>query len=268
MITPERTSKEQFDRQATHYDTNWNSWSKETLDWLVENSDAGPTDQVLDVATGTGFTALAFAPLVHGAVGLDVSEGMLDEARKQALHSELPNVDFVEGAAEDMPFDDATFDIVTCRIAAHHFVNIDSFASEANRVLKSGGRLVIADTSVPDGDFLAAVWQNEVERLRDLSHAKNYTMREWQRILDRAGFRVVSISDSGSGIRIPLSDWIFKAGCTLEQAAEVRKRFADAPANVRRQFKIEEGSDGQVNFTWLRVLIKALKSDFTEGSVG
>src|SRR6478672_3361744 len=86
------SAKEQFDRQAAHYNTQWNTWSEALLRWLLEHADAQPSDNVLDVATGTGFTALAFAPHVQSVIGLDVSTGMLAEAQKRQQEQDITNV--------------------------------------------------------------------------------------------------------------------------------------------------------------------------------
>jgi ubiquinone/menaquinone biosynthesis C-methylase UbiE len=79
-----RTSEEQFNKQAEHYNAQWNKWSEVSLNWLLDHSQATSADRVLDIATGAGFTALAFASRVKEVVGLDVSEAMLAQARKQA----------------------------------------------------------------------------------------------------------------------------------------------------------------------------------------
>ena len=259
MAELSRTSKEQFDKQAAHYDSEWNTWSEHTLTWLVKAAAPKPSDFVLDVATGTGFTARALAGLVSSVVAADVSTGMLEQAASLSAVAGIENIQFVEAPAEELPFDDSVFDIVTCRIAAHHFVSIEDFAAESYRVLQPGGRLVIVDTSVPDNDFLAAIWQNEVERLRDPSHGKNYTVREWRKILGRPGFEIVTADDTAGGIRIPLTSWITKAGCTEEQEKEVRAKFADASQNIRSRYSIETDEAGETWFTWLRVSILAVK---------
>ena len=127
---PARSAKEQFDKQAAHYDKQWSTWSEETLGWLLANADPQPADFVLDVASGTGFTALAFAPLVETVIGMDISPGMLEQARRQAGERRIANAVFQEGAAESLPFADGSFDIVTCRIAPHHFLSVEEFLAK------------------------------------------------------------------------------------------------------------------------------------------
>ncbi len=257
--TPKRSAKEQFDKQATEYDAQWNLWSEETLNAMLTAARPQPTDRVLDVATGTGFTALAFAPLVQSVVGLDVSPGMLRQAESYAAERGLANAVFQEGAAELLPFADASFDLVTCRIAPHHFLSVPKFLSEAVRVLKPGGCFVLADTTVLDDLPEAADWQNAVEAVRDPSHVRNYPPSEWRQMTEAAGLTVTDCHTEGSGITIPLTDWITKAGCTPEQAASVRRAFADAPDSARAAYQIRTTADGEMVFTWPRVLLRTVK---------
>lgn len=256
---PRRSAKEQFDRQAAHYNAQWNSWSDESLAWLLEHARPMTEDDVLDVATGTGFTALAFAPHVRSVVGLDVSSGMLEQASRKAQAAGLTNVEFREGAAESLPFSDSSFDIVTCRIAAHHFLSVTEFVREAARVLRSGGRFVLADTSVPDDEPEADAWQNAVEKLRDPSHIRNCTPREWRGFVEAAGLEVNEVSMTGLGVPIPLSDWLVKAGCTPEQSGGVKHAFETAPESALRLFRIALLPDGDTGFIWQRVTLSALK---------
>ena len=254
---PKRSAKEQFDKQASEYNAQWNTWSEETLNAMLALAQPAPTDAMLDVATGTGFTALAFAPLVQSVVGLDVSPGMLRQAESYAAERGITNAAFQEGAAELLPFADASFDLVTCRIAPHHFLRVPRFLNETVRVLKPGGRFVLADTTVPDDQPEAADWQNAVEAVRDPSHVKNYTPKEWRQMAEAAGLTVSECHTEGNGITIPLSDWIKKAGCTPEQAADVRRAFAEAPESARAAYQIGIEADGETVFTWPRVLLRA-----------
>lgn len=255
---PAKSAKEQFDKQASHYDAQWNAWNRESLEWMIAQSDHKPTDTLLDVATGAGFTALGFAPHVGSVVGVDVSAGMLEQARKRAEERDIANATFQEAPAEELPFADSTFDLVTCRVAAHHFLDVKKFAREAARVLKPGGRLLIADTTSPDNSPDIASWHNEVEVLRDQSHVKNYTPGEWRAIVEQAGLKLETISDVGGGITIPLSDWMTKSGCTDTRRQELRNRFLSAPAEVKAAFQITEDA-GEVYFTWPRVVLKAAR---------
>jgi ubiquinone/menaquinone biosynthesis C-methylase UbiE len=259
QATPTRSSKEQFDKQAEQYNAQWNSWSAETLQWMIDNADVTPNCPVLDVATGGGFTAIEFAKRAKSVVGTDVSTGMLAEARKRAEAAGVGNATFEEAAAEALPFDDETFGIVTCRIAAHHFLDVAGFVREAARVLKPGGRFVLVDTTVPDDDPDAAAWQNAVEAVRDPSHVRNYSPREWVEMVSSAGLAVIAATAAGSGITIPLEDWIAKAGCTADQADEVRRRFASAPDSVKETFHLQATGDGTQIFQWQRLLLKAKK---------
>jgi ubiquinone/menaquinone biosynthesis C-methylase UbiE len=255
---PARSAKEQFDKQASHYDTQWNSWSRESLAWLVEHARPKSSDLVVDVATGTGFTALAFAPLVQSVTGADVSSGMLEQARKYRDEQGIRNAEFLEAPAEALPLPDESVDIVVYRIAAHHFLDVRKFISEAARVLKPGGRFVIADTTVPDDDPEAAAWQNEIEAVRDPSHVRNHSPQQWTEMVATAGLTITEVTDAGGGITIAAGDWVRKAGCTPEQTERVNALFRSAPAGAKAAFQIRD-EDGGIVFTWKRVALAARK---------
>ncbi len=196
------------------------------------------------------------APYVHSVVGLDVSTGMLAEAARNAELRGITNVSWKEGEAEAVPFDDASFDLVTCRIAPHHFRSVPAFLGETRRVLRPGGRFVLVDTSVPE-DATAAAWQTRVERLRDLSHMRNYSAAEWRRMVEEAGLTVDALDATSGGIPITLKDWLHKAGCTGAEAETVTDLFLNAPAEAVSEFKINRLQDGDVAFVWQRVALRA-----------
>lgn len=249
------TAREQFDRQATHYNQQWADWNRHSLRWMIEAAHAQPHHRLLDVATGTGFTAFGFAPLVHQVVGLDVSPGMLAQARTKGI----ANVLFEEGSAEAMPFPDESFDLVTCRIAPHHFASVPAFLREAHRALVPGGRLLVADTTVPDDAPEIAAWQHRVEALRDPSHVRNYTLGQWRAFVADAGFSLEQISRQASPADMTLEDWLVKAGCQGDAAGQVRQLFREASAAAREAFAIQE-REGDYAFAWQRVTLSAVKA--------
>ncbi len=252
---PQRTSQEQFDRQAAQYDGQWNTWTEESLRWFLEHGQFAAADRVLDVATGAGFTALAVALLVRSVTGLDVSTGMLNEARRRAAEAGAGNVEFQQGSAEAIPHPDASFDAVTCRLAAHHFNSIPAFLAECARVLRPGGRLLLADTTVPGNAPEIARWQNRVEVLRDPSHRCNHSPDEWARFLGEAGLMIDAIDGVSGNVPMTLNAWLHKAGCTGEDERSVRAMFAAASPAIREAFAIEPRPDGDTGFRWLLVVI-------------
>lgn len=254
------TAKEQFDRQASQYNERWASWSDETLRRMLELADPQPAWRVLDVATGTGFTALAFAPNVASVVGADIAPGMLAEAAKRAGAQDIENVSWVETPAESLPFADGSFDLVTARIAPHHFTDVAAFLRETYRVLVPGGLFVLGDTSVPDDDAEAAEWQNRVEWARDNSHVRNRSPHEWTSLCESAGFTISDVEYREAAIEIPVSAWLETGGCTGERAEEVRRLFAEAPASAREHFRIvTDPATGESRFSWARVILRAAR---------
>jgi ubiquinone/menaquinone biosynthesis C-methylase UbiE len=258
---PSRTSREQFDRQAAHYDAQWNAWNSESLAWLIEHAHCQPSHRWLDVATGAGFTAMAFAPLVAELTGLDVSEGMLREACGRARAAGLANLVFETGEAESLPFPSDGFDGVVCRLAAHHFLSVSKFVAEAYRVLRPGGRLLIADSAEPDNAPEVDTWHNHVEVLRDGSHVRNYTPAEWRAFVTGAGFVLEDLDQVRESVPISMRAWLKQGGCWGEAAAEVRRLFLEATAAVARTFSITRMPSGDISFQWIRIVLSARKPD-------
>lgn len=113
---------------------------------LVELIQPRPGERVLDLACGTGIVARQVASRVapNGTVSaLDVNPHMLTVARA-AAEAEGAKIAFLEGNAENLPFDDGAFDLVTCQHAFQFFPNPDAVAREIARVLAPGGRVAVA----------------------------------------------------------------------------------------------------------------------------
>ena len=181
-------SQSQFGRNAAEYLTSRPHAQGQSLDRLVALAKPAADWHVLDVATGAGHTAYAFAPHVARVWATDVTDEMLALVRGEVAKRKLANMRVAHGKAEALPFEDATFDLVTCRIAAHHFDSIAAFLDETHRVLKPGGTFALVDNVVPAGsvgDFV-----NAFERFRDPSHLRAWTIEEWRAALPQHRFRI------------------------------------------------------------------------------
>jgi len=123
------------------------SWRKKVVQIVSKNN----PQQILDIATGTGDLALMMSTLaLEKIIGLDISEGMLSVGKEKISKAQLNDkIEMVVGDSEDIPYADNTFDAITVSFGVRNFANLDKGLGEIRRVLKSGGILVILETSNP-----------------------------------------------------------------------------------------------------------------------
>lgn len=159
---------DQFTRQAELFARAPALHEAGALDALVQAARPSRDDVSLDVACGPGTVVAAFAGHVRHATGLDATEAMLDQARALAVSRGLTNVEWRQGDVYALPFDDCSFDIVSCRFAFHHFEAPERAFAEMARVCRSGGRVVLCDAVASDDPEKAAAF-NAMERYRDPS---------------------------------------------------------------------------------------------------
>jgi len=249
--------KAQFGRQAERYAESRPHATGTSLDLMVEWATPTPTDRVLDVATGTGFTAFAFAAFARRVVATDLTANMLIQAHRLAGERTLNNLLYSLAEAEALPFRDGVFDISTCRIAPHHFGSIPRFLAEMYRVLRSGGTLVLCDSSTPEDPDTSA-WQQETERIRDPSHVRNYSPSEWRRMTEEAGFHVERMSTEHRS-HLSLSNWVRTAGNDPTTVMLLRERYLKASPEVRNAFQIRfEGEE--IHFSWMLAILLARRA--------
>jgi ubiquinone/menaquinone biosynthesis C-methylase UbiE len=180
--------QEQFGKTAAHYLTSKPHAKGKSLERLVELTSPQKNWRMLDVATGGGHVAYTFAPHVGRVWATDITQEMLDQVTAEAAKRGLDNVRTTYAKAEALPFEDDSFDLVSCRIAPHHFDSIPKFLSEVHRVLKPGAILALVDNVVPAGSV--GDYINAFERLRDPSHLRAWTMAEWRDALKAAALAI------------------------------------------------------------------------------
>ena len=136
---------------------------------------------------------------------------MLQEARRLAHERKLGNVVTARASADNLPFPDTSFNLVTCRLAAHHFPDPAAFVREAARVLIPGGSFALVDNISPD-DADLALGYNAFEKLRDPSHGRCLTLGEWHALMREAGLTPVTSEVIDQDI--PFDPWVQRMRCS------------------------------------------------------
>lgn len=215
-----KSAVQQFGRSAEAYLTSQAHARPDELALAV--SQFGLTgDQVVDVGTGAGHVAYALAPVCTKVFALDPTPEMLEVVDREAAKRGFSNIETVLGTAEDLPFGAASLDGVTCRTAAHHFLDVGSFVASCTRVTKQGAWLWVSDTVSPEQDDLAAEL-DALERLRDPSHVWNLKPSEWREHLEQWGWEVLSFERGAK--EIDLEQWLDRMHVEGEDRTEATRR--------------------------------------------
>jgi ubiquinone/menaquinone biosynthesis C-methylase UbiE len=159
-------------------------------------------ETALDVATGGGHVARRLRELGFSVVTTDAAPGMQPD---------------VVSRGEELPFADGSFDVVTCRVAAHHFDDPGAALAEMARVSRS---LVL----VSDNLYLDEAGE-EADRLRDPTHVRNLSEAEWRDLFLRVGLRLETFEREEKWLE--LEPWLERVGCSGDEAARVRELLAD-----------------------------------------
>jgi ubiquinone/menaquinone biosynthesis C-methylase UbiE len=193
---------------------------------------------------------------------------MLGEAAKLASTRGLAYMTTAKAEASALPFNDASFDLVTCRLAAHHFPDLKAFVGEVRRVLKSGGKFALVDNVAPDASQLADAdaaelgdavrAYNEFEKLRDPSHGFAPPPNAWIDLLEDAGLKVIAREQFGK--ELDFASWFTRMRCAEPVVAELRKRLADASSPLATFLQPRIDDKGALHFTLQELLIVAEKT--------
>jgi ubiquinone/menaquinone biosynthesis C-methylase UbiE len=237
--------QQQFGAHAAAYATSTVHAKGASLGRLVELVQPQSHWQALDVATGAGHTAAAFAPHVARVIASDITDEMLTEARKLAAAKGFANMETATADAEALPFEAGTFNLVTCRIAPHHFPQIPTFVGEVWRVLKAGGTFAVVDNIAPDAESTpgfssaelrdASLTYNAFETIRDPSHSRCLGLAEWSEILTDTGFALVHKERLGKDMEF--QPWAERLGADAATIARLQAMLAEGAPALRAFLK-------------------------------
>lgn len=248
--------REQFGAAGDAYVRSPTHRGGDDLARLVALAEATPEAVAFDIATGGGHTALAIAPHVRHVTVTDLTPAMLEQARAFLTAEGVTNADFHLADAEELPFPDARFDLVTCRIAPHHFADVEQAVREVARVLRPGGLFLLIDSVAPEDPDLDA-FLNELERRRDPSHVRSYRRSEWRRFLEAAGLTVEVMETFTK--RHDFADWTARSRLSAADRAALEAWVLAAPPTYRDALRIEVIDGRVVSHTDEKGLFKARK---------
>lgn len=174
------------------------------LDLVVEWCEPGEGVKALDVATGGGHVARRLREAGCTVVTVDSAPGMRPD---------------VIARGEDLPFADESFDVVACRIAAHHFLDIAAAVAEMARVSR---RLLVIDDLLFDGEGV-----EEAHRLRDPTHVRSHSEDEWRDLVTGAGFEIEQVEIFGER-RLALEPWLDRVEVPTADRPRIRELLGDA----------------------------------------
>jgi len=219
----------QFGPQATAYVRSETHATGPDLDRIEAVARAHPGGAMLDLGCGGGHVSYRAAPHVGSVVACDLSPEMLAAVAAEAERRGLATIATCQAAAERLPFADAAFDLLACRLTAHHWLDLDAGLREARRVLKPGAPALFMDVVAPAHPLVDTHLQT-IELLRDPSHVRDYRIDEWTAALGRAGFALESVATH----RLPLAfePWI--------------ARMRTAEAHVTAILSLQHGASDQV----------------------
>lgn len=217
------TIRHAFTLQANKYAANSTLANPARLAHLVETVNPPKHSLVLDVATGPGFVAEAFASVCRMVIGVDITRAPLEIARRHLPAKNISNLHFQLADVGHLPFADAQFNVVVCRLAVHHFNNPARILTEMARVCHVNGTVAIEDIIASEHSSRAS-YQNRFEKLRDPSHTKAQPLTRLLKLFADTGIEVEKvITDT---LLQDVDAWLANAYTPTRRAAKVKALIA------------------------------------------
>ncbi|UOR10475.1 class I SAM-dependent methyltransferase [Halobacillus amylolyticus] len=218
-------------------------WLKPNVSWSV-----------LDIATGGGHVARQLSPYVKTVFATDLTEQMLENTASHL--ASFDNIHYVIADAEELPFLQSSFDVVTCRIAPHHFPHPEKFISEVQRVLKQGGYFLMIDNTASENDDLDHFY-NTLEKVRDQSHVRALKISEWEKLLLKYDLQLEDQLQRKK--KLPFSDWLNRTLDNDEDKKQVVRFVEDAEDHVKAYFAFQKKEDEIIDFSIDEWMVMARK---------
>lgn len=246
-----------FEARTPDCTTNQAYVSDDSLDIIRGLVGAAPDSShwAIDLGSGAGFNAFNLAGLDYRTVASGLTDPMLKEIQRIGGERGLTNLSLCQNTAESLPFANGSLDIVVSRMAAHHFGDYQAVITEAHRVLKVGGALLIADSVAPE-DNSTRDWMEEIELRHDYNHIENRKPSVIEAMVTERGFNLVDRVHSS--IHLKFDGWVARTAIPEPESESLRRDFLNAPPAVKDAFEIQEVDD-DIHFAWPCLVFRAVK---------
>jgi 2-polyprenyl-3-methyl-5-hydroxy-6-metoxy-1,4-benzoquinol methylase len=238
--------RESFTAQAQAFAANPWVTDEERIRRLVAAARLTGSERVLDIATGPGYIAEAFAGATREVVGVDLTEAMLLIAKQRTKERGISNVSFRAADAQNLPFENGAFDVVVCRLALHHLLKPREVLREMARVCRAGGTIVVEDIYASELAERAA-YQDRWEILRDPSHVRTLALSEMLQLFRDAGLETDSVT-TADDLTPEVERWLATTKTPADRAAEIRRLLEEDRLHDRSGSRPFQDATGRLCF--------------------
>ncbi|MBF7683633.1 class I SAM-dependent methyltransferase [Acinetobacter sp. B5B] len=249
MKTQQHINQQQYKNKEINYLNSQNHAQGIEFDKIkkvIKNHDVAPT--VLDLGCGAGHVSYHVAELCQHIVAYDLSENMLDIVETTAVERKIKNIQTQQGSAEQLPFEDHSFDIVITRFSAHHWQDVQQAIQQVYRVLKPQGVFIVVD-SIGSNQPILDTFIQSIELLRDPSHVRNYSMAQWLNLTECHGLMPLKVEKQA--LKIRLDDWVKRMHTPDMAIQAIRYLQSMACHLVVSHFDIQDSGDFQLDVGYM-----------------
>jgi SAM-dependent methyltransferase len=238
----EDSIREEFTRQSSGFGKAAVMTSAETLGALVELVPADAGARWLETACGTGLVSRALAGKVGSVTGVDLTPAMIEQAERGAAGDGIENASFAVGDATALELADGSFDGAVTRLSLHHIPLPGRAIVELARVVRPDGPVIVGDLVADEADGEAALWREEIERLRDPSHWVCRTPEQLREMGSAAGLTLEH--EQLIPLDIDFDDWLARGSGGRAASPLVDELLAQRPEGAK-SFRVTAGDQGR-----------------------
>lgn len=255
MTTHQQSVQEQFNSTAEAYLTS--NVHRQGPD-LVQAHEciskiAEQIETAVDLGCGAGHLSFSLADIIKHITAMDASIEMVDIVTKEAKQRNIDNIDTIHASVETLPFADHSVDFVCSRYSAHHWTEMVKAMQEIKRIIKPGGLIMIIDIEGLTDPVIDTHFQT-IEMLRDRSHVRNFSDKEWREYFASIGFEVTKHQTFNT--RLEFQSWVERMQTPTNKVEVIKQMQQEASSQVKEALQIEaDGSFTAVTGVWWGVSI-------------